>query len=319
MPTWSTGAVPPKRQFTYWREMICEAFLDLTPESRLRDGFRGKVTQQSLGQLDLAQIDSQAQRVRRTVADITRSPKAGHYANLQVRGVCLTTQDGRTTVQHPGDIVVVDTARPFAFEFSDDFQQLSLHIPGQLLQAQLEQPIRTATRIATITGVGAAVRHALHAIDQGHDLAPAAAARLAVHTCGLLAVALDRPLDRPVPAAVGVRRHGRLLDAALDDIDEHLADDDLCPTVTAGRLGISVRLLHQVFTGHVRTFTSEVRRRRVEQAHRDLRDPARAALRITDIAADAGFADVTHFHRAFRDRYGDTPAQVRRAAGVATR
>jgi AraC-like DNA-binding protein len=42
-------------------------------------------------------------------------------------------------------------------------------------------------------------------------------------------------------------------------------------------------------------------------------------LRITDIAADAGFADVSHFHRAFRDRYGDTPAQVRRAAGVATR
>ena len=26
-----------------------------------------------------------------------------------------------------------------------------------------------------------------------------------------------------------LRGHGRLLDAALDDIDEHLADDDLCP------------------------------------------------------------------------------------------
>jgi AraC family transcriptional regulator, positive regulator of tynA and feaB len=314
MPTWSTGAVPRKRQFTYWREMICEAFLDLTPESRLRDGFRGKVTQQSLGLLNLARIDSQAQRVRRTVADIARSPRAGHYANVQVRGVCLTTQDGRATVQHPGDIAVINTSRPFAFEFSDDFQQLSLHIPGQLLQAQLEQPIRTATRIATTTGVGAAVRHALHAIDLGHHLEPAAAARLAVHTCGLLAVALDRP----VPAAAGVRRHGRLLDAALDDIDEHLADDDLCPTVTAGRLGISVRLLHQVFTGHERTFTSEIRRRRIEQAHHDLKDPARAALRISDIAADAGFADVTHFHRVFRERYGDTPAQVRRDAGVAT-
>jgi AraC-like DNA-binding protein len=41
-------------------------------------------------------------------------------------------------------------------------------------------------------------------------------------------------------------------------------------------------------------------------------------LRISDIAADAGFADVTHFHRVFRERYGDTPAQVRRDAGVAT-
>jgi AraC-like DNA-binding protein len=38
----------------------------------------------------------------------------------------------------------------------------------------------------------------------------------------------------------------------------------------------------------------------------------RAGLRIVDIAADAGFADVTHFHRVFRQAYGSTPAQLRR-------
>ena len=52
--------------------------------------------------------------------------------------------------------------------------------------------------------------------------------------------------------------------------------------------------------------------RRLDQARRDLTDPARAALRIIDIAADNGFADVTHFHRVFRQAYGNTPAQLRR-------
>jgi AraC family transcriptional regulator, positive regulator of tynA and feaB len=42
----------------------------------------------------------------------------------------------------------------------------------------------------------------------------------------------------------------------------------------------------------------------VEPAPRDLADPARAGLRVIDIAADAGFADVTHFHRVFRQAYG---------------
>jgi hypothetical protein len=227
MPTWSTGDVPARRQFSYWREMICEAFLDLTPESHHRDGFRGLVNQHPLGRLDLARIDSQAQRVRRTEADIARSPQSGFYANLQVRGVGVTTQDGRTTVTRPGDLTVIDTSRPFTFDFSDDFRQLSLHLPEAVLRDQTEAPIRTATRISTATGIGAAIRHALQAIDRD-ELRPESATRLASHASGLLAVALDQP--EPVPPTV--RRHGRLLDEALADVAEHLGDDDLSPTVT---------------------------------------------------------------------------------------
>jgi AraC-like DNA-binding protein len=37
-------------------------------------------------------------------------------------------------------------------------------------------------------------------------------------------------------------------------------------------------------------------------------------MRVIDVAVDAGFADVTSFHRAFRREYGCTPAQVRAAA-----
>jgi len=308
MATWSTATVPRRRQFAYWREMICEAFLDLTPESSLRDGFYGRVTQQPLDRLDLGRIESQAQQVRRTEADIARSPHSGYYANLQIRGVGVTTQDGRVAVTHPGELTLIDTSKPFAFEFGDDFQQLSLHIPDDVLLPHLERPLPTATRIPTATGVGAAIRHALTAIDSG-ELTPRSAARLAVHTSGLLTVALEQP----EPVGPTGRRHGRLLQAALDDIDEHLGDD-LSPVRTARRLGISVRLLHQVFTGHEHSYTGTVRRRRLDQAHRDLADPARAGLRIIDIAADNGFADVTHFHRVFRQTYGYTPAQLRRAA-----
>jgi AraC family transcriptional activator of tynA and feaB len=306
---WTTGVVAPSEQFTYWRELICAAFLDLTPESRLRDGFRGAVRQHELGRLDLARIDSQAQHVRRTEDDINRSPHVGHYANLQLRGECRTEQDGRVTIQRPGDLTIIDTTRPFSFEFSGDFRQLSLHLPDELLESQMTGPLRTATRIPTTTGVGAAIRHALQTIESA-DLASESAARLAVHTAGLLAVALDRPEPLPVTA----RHHRRLLDAALTDVDEHLADDDLAPATTARRLGISVRLLHQLFAGRSDTYGAHVQRRRLEQARRDLLDPARSALRVIDIAADAGFADVSHFHRVFRKVYGQTPGQLRKKA-----
>ena len=314
--TWSTLTTTPARQFTHWRELICEAFLDLTPESDLRDGFTGVVTQWQLGvvtpgqlgTVDLAQIDSQRQRVRRTERDIAHAPRDGYYANLQVRGTSRMAQGGRVTVLRPGDIAVVATGQPFAFDFRTDFRQLSLHIPGSLLEAQVPGRVRTATRVDTATGVGAAVRHALQALTRT-PMASAAAARLAIHACGMLAVALDPSWN----AGVDEVRSTRTYAAALADIEEHLGDVDLSPATTARRLGVSVRWLHGMFAGQERSYAATVRRFRLERAWRDLRDPARGHLRVIDIAADAGFGDVTSFHRAFRREYGRTPGQLRAA------
>ena len=305
--TWSTLATCRPGQFGHWRELICAAFLALTPESDLRDGFAGTVTQWPLGPLSLARIDSQRQRVRRTEQDIARAPRDGYYANLQLVGTSEMRQAARATVLRPGDLAVVDTGEPFAFDFDSDFRQLSFFLPGPLLAAQLSGPVPTATRIGTAGGVGAAIRHSLRALP---SLAPRSAARLAVHACGMLALALDTPVD-VVPI-----RSRRTHALAVADIEEHLADDDLSPAATARRLGISVRGLHGLFAGQERSYTATVRRLRLEQTFRDLVDPARRHLRVIDVAADAGFADVASFHRAFRREFGRTPAQVR-AVGTA--
>jgi AraC-like DNA-binding protein len=205
-------------------------------------------------------------------------------------------------VLHPGDLAVVHTEEPFAFDFGDDFRQLSFFLPGPLLRAQVSGPVRTATRIGTSSGIGAAVRHALLTLP---TVDAPAAARLAVHAAGMLALALDRPEDvDPVRAP---RAHA----LAVADIEEHLADDDLSPAATARRLGISVHGLHGLFAGRALSYAATVRRLRLARAYRDLEDPARRRLRVIDIAADAGFADVTSFHRAFRREYGHTPARVR--------
>jgi AraC family transcriptional regulator, positive regulator of tynA and feaB len=305
--TWSTTDTEPRRQFEYWRELICEAFLDLSPESSQRDGFAGTVTRWPTG---IARIGSQRQRVRRTALDIARAPRAGYYANLQVRGSSVMRQAGRTAVLAPGDLAVVYTDEPFEFEFGTDFTQLSLFVPGPLLPGR----VRTATRVGTVAGAGAAARHAMTALA-GSPLAPESAARLATLTGGLLAVALTT-----VESAGTARDHHtyRTYRAALDDIAEHLGDDDLSPPATARRLGLSVRSLHGLFAGRERTYAGTVRRMRLELALRTLRDPNLAHLRVIDVAAEAGFGDVTSFHRAFRREFGRTPASVRQVVVTTT-
>jgi AraC family transcriptional activator of tynA and feaB len=299
--TWTTLATRPAGQFAHWRELICAAFLALTPESDLREGFAGTVTQWPLGRLNLARIDSQRQTVRRTGDDITRTPIRGYYANLQVRGTGLVAQQDRVAVLRPGDLAVVDTAEPFAMEFAGDFRQLSFFVPERLLDAQLPGPVRTATRISTSSGVGAAVRLALESVS---GTPPRAADRLAIHAAGMLAVALDPTILAPVRAP---RTHT----AAVADIEAHLTDDDLSPAATARRLGVSVRFVHGLFAGHPESYTATVRRFRLQKAARDLRDPALSRLRVIDIATEAGFANVASFHRAFRRAFGRTPNELR--------
>ena len=309
--TWSTVDTEPRQQFEYWREMICEAFLDLSPESEHRDRFAGSVTQWPTG---IARIGSQGQRVRRTARDIARAPRAGFYANLQVRGSSVMRQAGRTAVLAPGDLAVVYTDEPFEFEFGTDFTQLSLFVPGLLLPGR----VPTATRVGTVTGVGAAARHAMTALA-GSPLAPESAARLATLTGGLLAVALTtvEPAETG-PQPVGAGRSHRTYRAALADIVEHLGDDDLSPPATARRLGLSVRSLHGLFAGREQTYAGTVRRMRLELALRTLRDPNLAHLRVIDVAAEAGFGDVASFHRAFRREFGRTPASVRQPVVTTT-
>ena len=53
---------------------------------------------------------------------------------------------------------------------------------------------------------------------------------------------------------------------------------------------------------------------RLACAHRLLTDPRHDGEKISTIALDAGFGDLSYFNRAFRQRYGDTPSTIRMLA-----
>ncbi|WP_368856961.1 helix-turn-helix domain-containing protein [Microbispora triticiradicis] len=57
-----------------------------------------------------------------------------------------------------------------------------------------------------------------------------------------------------------------------------------------------------------------IRRRRLEQCHRDLADPRQRSRRIQAIATRWGFTDAATFSRAFRAAYGMSPRDHRKLA-----
>jgi AraC-like DNA-binding protein len=104
------------------------------------------------------------------------------------------------------------------------------------------------------------------------------------------------------------------LKAIKDDIAEHLARCDLSLTALAVRHGLAPRLVQRLFEAEGTSFTEYVLTQRLARAHRLLGDPRRRDEKISAIAWDSGFGDLSYFNQAFRKRYGLTPSDVRAQA-----
>ncbi|MFD7834701.1 helix-turn-helix domain-containing protein [Streptomyces sp. NPDC059761] len=96
--------------------------------------------------------------------------------------------------------------------------------------------------------------------------------------------------------------------AATAYAERRLTDPGLNPAVIAQALNVSVRTLHRAFDGE--TVMAYVRRRRLEGARSDLDRPG-SPYTVAEVSARWQFADPSHFRRAYRNAYGQSP----RAAG----
>ena len=79
----------------------------------------------------------------------------------------------------------------------------------------------------------------------------------------------------------------------------------------AARHGVTPRHVQMLFESDGTTFSRFLLDQRLARAHRMLSNPVLAERTISTIAYEAGFGDLSHFNRAFRRRYGETPSDVR--------
>ena len=92
---------------------------------------------------------------------------------------------------------------------------------------------------------------------------------------------------------------------------ERNVDSRLSVAAMATELKIGVRQLERVFRAELGVSPATYARQlRLRHAHQLLLETRRA---VSDVAAEAGFADPAHFTRRYRSAYGITPTQARKA------
>jgi AraC family transcriptional regulator, positive regulator of tynA and feaB len=304
---WDTAALGDAEQFTYWREVVWEAFCPVVLTRPGEGGFSGAVKASAMGPLGVSTISSQAQVVSRTETEVRRAAGDVFFLNMPLRGGSTVTQGGRVARLAPGDFAVVDGSRPFELRFEDDFDQVSLTVPHDMLAPLLPDPeAMTARTVRGDSGLGATAGGALRGLAQGGATIDREISRpVADRIVGLVALSLGSAKAARSGAEV-------LIQLALEEVERSLADPALSPTLVAGRIGVSTRHLHQLFSARGPSFSRHVLARRLERCRQDLRDPELAALTIGEIGWRNGFLDPSYLARAFRRAYGVTPGEFRR-------
>jgi AraC-like DNA-binding protein len=100
-----------------------------------------------------------------------------------------------------------------------------------------------------------------------------------------------------------------------DFVERNLGDFDLDPTMVAAALKLSPRYMNQLLELEGTSLSRYIWRRRLERAAADLTNFALNGLSISSIALNNGFSDLSHFSKAFRDRFAHSPSEYRHGAG----
>jgi AraC-like DNA-binding protein len=311
---WNTQVAKPAEQFAYYREAICQAFMNLTPESPATSRFAARVETIRLGDGAVNRVFFPEHTVRRSAADIAASTSSCFYLNLELAGRCRMIQGNRDVSLTRGQVGIIDSDRHLTLlhDRGPSLGVISFWVPTAALRERLPPAFDfEAERVSDDPFVGSLIVETARTLNASVlRMAEGDAVRLFGVLLDLVAVSLSRCSRVGTAEATGFADATWL--ALRRAIQDRLRKRGLTVAVVAAAVGISERYVHKLFERTGSTFADYVIDRRLDAAAADLRNPAMAGQDIGSIAFDWGFADLSHFTRRFKQKFGCPPRDWRR-------
>ncbi|WP_182880891.1 helix-turn-helix domain-containing protein [Microbispora sp. H10949] len=315
---WNTRDMAVPDRFTFWNDTMSRTLVPVRLATDHPARFDGSAQVFGLGALQMSLMNHCLLQASRPVKLIRQSDPEVFQLHLILRGRGRMTQAGRDAAFQAGQLLLIDSSRPFGGwrgSADDPARSLIIQFPraalglrsdmvGQLTAAPI--PVRNG-----ITGVLAG--HLKHLAENADGLTSRDAETVADVTFDLVAAACADRLEATALLSPESRRQA-LLSLIHDFVRQRLGDPGLTPQTIAAAHQISVRHLYKLFEEQGVTVAAWIRRCRLEQCHRDLADPRQRSRRIQAIATRWGFTDAATFSRAFRSAYGMSPRDHRKLA-----
>jgi AraC-like DNA-binding protein len=314
-----SDAVPEHERVAYWTDQLARTFFNpIRVQPADRAGFRRRLLAHTLGPVQVFRLAGGPSAMSRTPETIAAFDPEYLSLAIQVRGRCWQGQGQQMSQLAPGDAASHDSSRPYAVRVDGPFELLIFAFPKALLRPHVDRVCSKAgVRIPGDSGAASVAVPFLQRVGDALDDGLIADGDVNVGESVLhLIKALYLARRAPATATPARRAPEEIMAQVRASIDARLGDPDLTPDAIARANFVSTSYLHKLFQRHEGTSVGAwVRAARLRRCRRDLMDPSLADRRIIEIAADWGFQTPSHFSRAFREEFGCSPRDVRRALG----
>lgn len=307
-----TATVAPPARSDFWRRAVACSCYPMDIQFSNREAFSAKLSMLNLGDFSLSRGTTSALRYTRSGTHIKNDPNECYLVTIpSVSSVRFSQRDVSVTCA-PGELILERSHEPYEFSHDDPVDLRVLRLPAWILRGHLRSPERfCAVRFNAAEGVGRLLVDFLDLIPARFEqLQPSARIALGQQVTELLVLALTSD-DRALTTGASSVRNAHL--ARIEAyVRRHIGSCDLDPVQIAVACGISVRYLHQLFRDTGQPLCEWMRQQRLTMSCEALHDPAEKGT-IAEIALRCGFREHAQFSRLFKQRFGLTPTEHRRA------
>lgn len=304
-----TGVMPVEK-FQEDLLHICGAF-NAEPVKG-KDEMHGRISMETRAGMEMAHVAKNLQRIRRSSQDCRRDAAEHYFLIIQEEGSALMAQSETAQMLNPGDMMLIDSAKPSEFTFFGHYgRQLSLHLPRSEMDKRFGYDIRTGMFLPRTDHTATALMAVL-AKTFSPEITPDQDNYLREAMYGLLGVMLHERQNRSGFSGMDAEIGGaQLLQRALAYIDTRYGNCELSIQTIASDLQVSMRQLQRAFALLGTTPTDYLLQKRLESACQLLieRRMGRTDMLVSTIAYHCGFNDISYFNRIFRKVFYCAPGQ----------
>jgi AraC-like DNA-binding protein len=310
----STDSLTERDRFPAFCEEYVRRYTGLDFVKRDRSEFRAAVELKRAGAVDIGCVSV-------TPVDSVRSPslvRDGDDALLIMlieSGAAHQTQRKHDQMLDAGDAIICDCGYPGAVNIITNSKFWNLKVPRYKITKLLPGVTSFAGAKLDKDPVARRLLFGYLGVIHGVDLSGRrdAAQLCDEHIIDLIVLALGAEGDARElveQRSVGAMRRADI----FREIEARATDPRLSADAIATDLRITPRYLRMLLEETGRSFSGHVLEKRLNRAADLLRDPRREDSKVSAIAFECGFGDLSYFNRAFRRRYGETPSDARQRA-----
>jgi AraC-like DNA-binding protein len=313
----SASIVTTRPRETSWADLISTYIggSHITEAVGHDGGFFGQLTNWRFGELRfvLSKVRGVSVRGRQTTDESMHNPR-DVWLCMCLSGSFELDADRRSTIVSPNSMAVMNSGRPHVVTFAPDCDVLWVRAPRYHFSS-LDRSSGIVV-LDTSRGVGKIALQSLQGIyDQAKQLDDKHPSQIVCSALGLVSAAIQQA-DARGPFCE--RSELSQLERLKQFIENNLHDESFSLQTAASALGKNPRYLNRVFEAEGSSFMRWTWNRRLERAQLTLAT-SQQECSITEVAFNCGFKNLSHFSRAFRERFGHPPSVMLQRPRRATR